>query len=753
MQNEEQKKSKPLFEIAEGRVPQRIIISNNAAKSWEYGYNNQYDIIVISKDGTIGDIYKIGGIYIAIPSIPKVVDATSDYNDDQVWRRDKVPPAISRIKSRQQWNMASAAFQNQYADYINEQFDKRENGYWFMNDGVPTYITGSHWFYLQWAKIDVGYPEYREANRILYYFWEACRADYRCFGMCYLKIRRSGFSFMGASEAVNIATTISDSLVGMLSKTGKDASSLFTKKVVPINSALPFFFKPIMDGMDKPKTELSYAIPATRITKKNMNSVEDESEDGLNTVIDWRNTDDNSYDSEKLRYLLHDESFKWLAPNNIKNNWRVTKTCLRIGQKVIGKCMMGSTCNALAKGGQNGKDLFYASKTHTRNPNGETQSGLYALFIPMEYNTEGFIDKHGKAVLHKPTTPIYSSDGIRITNGAIDWWEGEVKGKKNDPDDLNEFYRQYPRTENHAFRDESKNSLYNLTKIYTQIDYNDSLIIGQHLMRGNFSWKNGIKDTQVVWNPNEKGRFYVSWLPPKELQNNVTKRNGLYYPNNDHMGCFGCDSYDISGVVKGGGSKGALHLLLGFHMEEAPNNQFVLEYISRAATAEIFFEDVLMALVFYGIPMLAENNKPRLLYHLKHRGYRPFSMNRPDKAITQLSKTEREIGGIPSSSADMIQAHSSAIESYIEKYIGLDYEGRYRPQDVMGQMPFNRTLLDWAKFNIFDREKFDATVSSGLAIMGTQKHLYRPEAKTRKISINFNQYDNSQLQSILKTHG
>ena len=30
---------------------------------------------------------------------------------------------------------------------------------------------------------------------------------------------------------------------------------------------------------------------------------------------------------------------------------------------------------------------------------------------------------------------------------------------------------------------------------------------------------------------------------------------------------------------------------------------------------------------------LAENNKPRLLYHFKRRGYRGFAMNRPDKDL------------------------------------------------------------------------------------------------------------------------
>ena len=82
-----------------------------------------------------------------------------------------------------------------------------------------------------------------------------------------------------------------------------------------------------------------------------------------------------------------------------------------------------------------------------------------------------------------------------------------------------------------------------------------------------------------------------------------------------------------------------------------------------------------MALVFYGMPILAENNKPRLLYYIKRRGYRGFSMNRPDKLWNKLSVTEREIGGIPNTSEDIKQAHAAAIEYYIENYVGENETG------------------------------------------------------------------------------
>lgn len=732
-----------LSNVIHNLIPAGILTGGNNKRSWEYGYNEKYDIVVISKDGTIGEVYNINGLNIALPLVPNIVHKRDEKKEKQYWEAADYPKELNNIKSIFQWHTMQKDFKANWVDYIENEFIRREEGMFFMNNGVPTYITGSHYMYLQWTKIDVGHPDFREANRIFFIFWEACKADDRCFGMTYLKIRRSGFSFMASSESVNVATLAKNARIGICSKTGGDAKAMFTDKVVPISSNYPFFFKPIMDGMDKPKTELAYRVPASKITKKNMYESDSSNLEGLDTSIDWSNTSDNSYDGEKLRLLIEDESGKLEKPNNILNGWRVRKTCLRLGSKIIGKCMMGSTVNALEKGGGNFKKLYEDSKITTRNANGQTKTGLYALFIPMEWNFEGYIDRYGMPVFRQPNKPVEGVDGRPIKIGAIDFWENEVDSLKNDPDALNEFYRQFPRTESHAFRDESKASIFNLTKIYQQIDYNDSLIKDRVLTRGSFHWKDGKEDSTVVWTPDVRGRFLVSWLPSNQLMNNVITRNGVKYPGNEHIGAFGCDPYDISGTVGGGGSKGALHGLTKFNMDNAPSNEFFLEYIARPQTAEIFFEDVLMACVFYGMPVLIENNKQRLLYHFKTRGYRAFSLNRPDKPSHKLSKTEKELGGIPNSSEDVKHAHASGIESYIEKYVGLDLEGTYRDPDEMGSMYFTKTLEDWAKFDINDRTKFDAAISSGLAIMATQRSTFQAVKKDSKISIKFARYNNN----------
>ena len=708
-------------------IKKTTITRLNRTKKWKYGYNKEHDIVVISKTGKIGDILEIQGLRIALPMLPVHVHK----NEVNKWQRIEYPKELSKLKNIFDWRSYPEEQKEQWYDYIDKEFKRREEGFWFMNNKTPTYITGTHYMYLQWSKIDVGAPDFREANRLFYIFWEACKADKRCYGMCYLKNRRSGFSFMSSAETVNLATISSDSRYGILSKSGADAKKMFTDKVVPISINYPFFFKPIQDGMDRPKSELAYRVPASKFTRKKITANEKlEDIKGLDTTIDWKNTGDNSYDGEKLALLVHDESGKWERPDNILNNWRVTKTCLRLGARIVGKCMMGSTSNALDKGGDNFKKLYNDSDVTKRNRNGQTKSGLYSLFVPMEWNYEGFLDEYGQPVYHMPDHDVFGPDGELIDYGIIDHWNNEAEGLKNDQDALNEFYRQFPRTEEHAFRDEAKNSIFNLVKIYEQIDYNEGISAQGNINTGNFQWVNGIKDTQVIFYPDPKGRFKVSWTPPSHLQNKIISKNGIKYPGNEHMGAFGCDSYDISGTVDGKGSNGALHGLTKFSMEDAPPNHFFLEYISRPQTAEIFFEDVLMSLVFYGMPILAENNKPRLLYHLRRRGYRGYSMNRPDKLWNKLSVSEKEIGGIPNSSEDIKQAHAAAIEMYIQQHVGHLEDGVY------GDIYFNRTLNDWARFDITKRTKFDASISSGLAVMACNRNLYRPNAKIEKDKLN-----------------
>jgi len=226
-----------LYKVLDNYIKAATIKKKNRHKTWKYGYDADHDMVVISKTGKIGEIYEIQNLKIALPTESKIHNFK-----DKKWSSIAYPKELSRIKTIFDWGQYPDEFKEQWYDYIEKEFERREQGFWFNNKGGSTYITGTHYMYLQWSKIDIGAPDFREANRLFYIFWEACKADYRCFGMDYLKNRRSGFSFMSSGEVVNLATMSTDSRYGILSKSGPDAKKMFTDKVVPISINYPFFF-------------------------------------------------------------------------------------------------------------------------------------------------------------------------------------------------------------------------------------------------------------------------------------------------------------------------------------------------------------------------------------------------------------------------------------------------------------------------------------------------------------------------------
>lgn len=671
--------------------------------------------VKICPNGSEGELLELGGLVICLPKRPskKEIFGYKDPDAMQVWRRVSMPKELSRIRSMDEWGEMPREFREKFRPYIEEEFRRRREGFWFYNCGEATYITGRHYMMLQWGKMDIGHPSYLEFQREILIHMMACERDPRSLGQLYTKCRRSGYTNICSSVLVDEATQVKDKLLGIQSKTGKDAQeNIFMKKVVFMFRSYPFFFKPIQDGTTNPRMELAFREPSKRITKNNKTSFKG---DALNTVINWKNTTNNAYDGEKVHILYLDEAGKWERPSDIRDAWRVQRTCLIVGKKVVGKAMVGSTVNPMGKGGKEYKVLWRDSDPLERNANGRTRTGLYRLFIPAHESLEGFFDIHGRPVTENPETPIIGLDGEQIVIGSKTYLKNERAALKHDASELNEITRQFPFTTDEAFRDSIDGSLFNVGKIYEQIQYNDELFPSP-IVRGNFNWKDGDKDTEVVFSPDINGRFKVAWLAPEALRNQTKLDRGKRVAPNAEFGCGGVDSYDLDATVDGRGSKGALHMYNKFNMEH-PSNTFIVEYASRPPLAKIFYEDVLMCAVFYGYPVLIENNKYGIARHFESRGYDGYLMDRPKHLLAANSSTiKSKTKGIPSNSQDVIQSHAHAIEAYIHDHVGCNYES-----GEMGGMYFNETLEDWIGYDITNRTRFDLTISSGLALLAAQK--------------------------------
>lgn len=723
----------------------------NYHKEW---YDEETKSIMICPKGTKGEVIVIDNLRIMLPKKPKNTDIRYHRmpKEQQYWRREEMPKGLTPDN------------ENAYASYIMEQYRIRREGLWFMNNGEPVYITGTQWMGLQWNKmLDTGgYKDFRMAQRDMYLFGEACVLDPRCVGELFVKGRRTGFTEEKIDRLVFDSTSTKNALFGITSKTGDDAQEAFLKYSYVIQN-LPFFFIPVVKGKidDRNKMEFGKVSDSSKASKLKRQTG---TEDYLNTKVDWMTTTTLAYDSKKLKGYLCDEAGKREKPNNIIDHWNNVKPTMVTGGRVVGKCFMGSTLNPLDKGGAEFQKLYYGSDVTKRNENDRTSTGMYSFFLPAHKNMEDFTDKYG--VCHTVLAPgefFYNAQGEKKTKGSLQFLEGEFKSAKAMGGKVhNNTRRLDPITIEDAFRDELQSQLYDVEKINDQIYYNRQSEIEKTLVQGNFAWKDGIKFSTVVWNPNPRGRFLLSWIPNEADRNQLTSKmvfgRMTKCPISKFNGSLACDPYDKDAVIDAKlieteqgvefnlGSRGAIHGLTGFNINEAPSNYFFLEYICRPKDAETFFEDALMACIFYSLPILVENNKGMMLEYFYRNGYRGYCTTRFDREINRLSPDEKKFGGIPNSSADMINRHWTATESYINKYVGkyrlTEGEPRLREDDEMGSMPFSRTLNDWLRFDIKDRTKFDASISSGLAIMAINQSLYAPKTESKPFVLNLKRYNN-----------
>lgn len=748
-----------LGDIVTNAVPTRLREAKNRLKQWKYGYDESIDTVIISKDGTLGEIYNIQGVNIGLPEKP---EHTQILNHDkpefkQKWERDKSMP-----KDLDEATMKEARFEN----YIDTQFENREKGVWIYIKGNPVYIPGTYWYGLQWSRESATYPTFRIIQNELMIFWEACKADPRCYGMLYVKNRRFGASLLAIIELLESGSITEDKLLGIISKKGDDSKKIF-RRLVKIFRRLPCFFKPVWDGTNNPKTELVFEEPTKRKAKGEIIT----EGSGLGTIISWHNTDLNAMDGDEIFRSLLDESGKYPKEVPFDDYWQIVKTSHRKGSNIVGKSMVVSTVNSAKKGGAEFQIVYNDSDVHNRNANGQTVSGLYSIFISAEYGLEGFYDEYGYSIVEDPKEKVKNDLGKYTSIGAVTFLENEGNALIHDGEKYNEFKRQFPRNIKDAFRDKASDCDFDGVKLQDQIDYNQydldevwnkqkEFVINKGLERGNLIWKDGIEDTEVIWVPDpENGRFYIKTgcHPPEEYKNKWEEKyaNGVLAkaPLAYFIGSGAIDPYRRSKNADGRGSKGSYHLVTKEHTNgELPNNTCIVEYIARPKNIKLFYDDMIKVSVYYSIPFLCEQSNDEFLRHVKDRGYRHFSLNNPfKKSFQDLTPTEKELGGAPAQDSKIGEAQFTAVEYYVDTYLGFARDSRNREIGEIGDFPFSRTLYQLKEVDTQNRTKYDAYISFSLALLANQKR-ERKKTKQEKVFINPLQvFDNSGTYSEMIT--
>jgi hypothetical protein len=676
-----------------------------------------------------GTVETLSDIEITLPKKPgkSKILFSSKVKKNQKWERLELPEGF-------RWDKPQEEYTDEEVDWIMADADRRLNGVWFMNNGVPTYITGLHYFYIQWCKIDIGYPEYRDRDRRFFTYWQACIVDPKCYGMIMVKHRREGATFKGAAIVLEYVTRTRNANGGLLSKTGKDAKEFFYKLVKMFRS-LPAFYQPMIAGTDNPKTVLEFDKPGERITKETRTV---QLSDALESKIEWGNTAENSFDSYKLARFVCDEGGKW-EEANVYKNWQVVKPTL--SNRILGKAFFPSTVNEMTrKGGENFKVLWDGSDPNVRPANDRTTEGLYRYFTPaydgLEMGNEVFIDEYGNSVIETPKKPVMGINGQWITIGSKDFLQNIRDSLANNTNALAEHKRQYPWTPEEAFRIETNNCAFDAERLYQQREWND-LYASRLVTSGNFVWKNGF-GSEVNWIPSRTGRWKATWWPDLEHQNLVEAGSmGKLRPGNITTIVAGADPYDHSKTTDPRGSKGASYVFRTYNPAVEGTYQFVCQYVHRPSHVFEFYEDILKQCIFYGCQILVENNKIGLLNWFEDKGYKHYLMARPESTHTQSSRRQKSFG-IPTSGDVVRDGLINNLEKYVVDCCGYDQE-----TGEGGTLFFSELVDDLLVFEAWDWQKYDATVAAGLTLLATQK------AVRKKVEIQ----DNYQLVATFNNSG
>jgi hypothetical protein len=571
-------------------------------------------------------------------------------------------------------------------EYREQEWRRRLCGVWFYNNGVPTYITGEHYMFLNWWYLDDGYPKYREPDRRRYYFLQYCIEDPRCAGMIEAANRRSGKSFRGGLFVYEYISRTMDAVGGMQSKTDADARNLFKGKVITPFRRLPDFFRPEIDTAagSNPDKELKMMKTA----KRGKRALEDFDNLGLNSVINYLSSELYAYDGWKVHRYLGDEVGK-TAEVDVYDRHTVVKYCLRVGKQWVGKALYTTTVEKMKEDKTIRTPAFRKLWNHSdpseRDENGHTKTGLYRYFTPAYEMLE--YDEYGMPLVDENKAFFIN------TRAAL----------SNDPRALAAEIAKNPFTEAELFYDAAETCLFDAMKLNIQ---KDAISWKENLTeRGNFVWENGERFTKVKWERSPTGRFtiYTGFQFRHEEDANKVIRQGDYYlPNNNHLFAMGCDPFKYDKVKDNRRSDCAAFVYKKYDPSD-PKNLFndapVCKYTFRAPTTTFQYEDLLKMAWYFGCQILFERNIDGWKEYFVHQKCHNFLMKLPG---------EEDYGLYSDGKGRTIQLISDFTESYINEFIH--------------QVYYTDLIDEWLEFDPGATTKFDRTIGFGMTLIAAKRH-------------------------------
>jgi hypothetical protein len=675
----------------------------------------------------------IYGATVELPDVRNLETWGTDDPSEQYWRRRELPKYFEEVEFDKEGN---AILTMQQREYALEEVRRCKEGFWFMNNGFETFVTGKHYFYLTYWKLENDvFPDYRDTDRRYFIFLDKWEKTPWCLGVVRGKKRREGATSQATSNLVYECIFYRNSFCGLTSKTQTDAKNAFTNMVAFGYRQLPIFLKPKQLNNKDSVSELVFAHKSVTVKGAKGSTIDNDT--GHRSKVDYRAPGKNAYDSGRLSRLLADELGKFPPEIPASEFISIVSKTLVQGARKVGFMECPSTVNEMTKGGGEEFKRIWDLADHTKE--GRTPNRMVRYFTPAFDGYMGFIDKYGMSVIDPPTPEQYS---FLVENfvGIGDLTEEDVKlgardylvNKRADLEGilLEEEIRMNPFDEKEMFMSSVQGAVFNSFKLNEQLDWLN--FNKNYIERGNLVWENGdeyykeisygnggreMRVNKLAWVPNANGIYekVVGWMP-KEA-NNVFQRAGYFSPNGNYSMRIGCDPFKYDKTKDNRKSNCAAY---AYQMEDLDNennpynDMFVMRYVDRAATTDLQYANVLKMAWFCGCQVLFERNV---------NGWKKYFEDKLCSNFLMWLPGEVEPGIYTDGKGKTVQQVCDYTEAYIERNINKVYF-----PDLLGDKS------GWLGFEVDNTQKYDDVMAAGMALIAAKtKRYYKPTETTTKV--------------------
>jgi hypothetical protein len=481
-------------------------------------------------------------------------------------------------------------------------------------------------------------PEYREIDNQWFKFLETCQKT-KEWGVICVKRRRVGMSWKAAADVVHDAIFFKSKHIGMNSKTELDSQLLLTKVKFILDNLPEYFQIPTSAGNAKNHIDFAYYVtnPITKnkVKKGNMSDI---------VVVA---PTDNAYEGRMLSKWVSDESGKI---DNLRSMWTYTEDCLMQETRRIGMPVIFGTSGDV---GKEGKDLKEMWKDHK----------IYKLMRFFFAGWHGlYVDEFGND---------YREDCIR-------WiiYRRHELSQAGDEGLLNVFIQKYPLCVDDAFNYTNAAGIGYRERIQTHLN---SLRENPADYRKGIFRRNANGDVEFV--PDPHGKCIVYEHPKPALKNGYVA--GVDPTDHD-------DTHDESSDL-------SMYVIKRRNGTEPP--AIVFEYTDKPEKAEDFYDQAIMALIYYNdCKALIENNRYRMVSELDTKGYKRLLAFTPT-GITRMFGTRATTPGIR-----MTNAIKEYLRQLLQEYV------KYYCEHIP-----TVDLLE--EFMIFGAKNTDKAMAFGIALI------------------------------------